>query len=120
MDLHARADRLAHLIEEKLDTRGKGLEAKVRRAGRNLPKFIRAEAGLLIEALKVEAHPKLARQIDEARLEQAYANVERYLKGLDPWARRRGVVLNWLAGNALNLLIVAALTVAVLRWRGFL
>lgn len=120
MNLQAGADRLAQLIEERLDVRGAGLEAKLNRAGRSLPKYIRGEARLLVEAVTMQAHPKLSRQIDHARLEQAYGDVERYLLGLDAWARRRGVALNWLAGNAFNLLIIGAVLLAVLVWRGFL
>ncbi len=120
MDLQKRADRLAQLIGNKLDVRGAGLEAKLKRAGRRLPKYIRGEARLLVDALAMEAHPKLARQIDKARLERAYHDVERYLQGLDAWARRRGGVLDWLAGNLFSLLLLAGLLIAVLVWRGFL
>lgn len=119
MELQARADRLAQLIEEKLDIRGKGFEAKLNRAGRLLPKHIRTEAAILVEAMAHEAHPKLARQLDDARLERAASDVERYLQGLDPWARRKGIALDWMAGAAFKFLVVVGLTLALLRWRGF-
>ncbi len=120
MDLQARADHLAQLIEDKLDVRGQGLEAKLHRAGRLLPKYIRGEADYLVEALKLQASPKLARQVDLARLRRGVADVERYLRDIDPWVRRRAVALSWLAANAFNLLVVAVLLLAVLLWRGFL
>ncbi len=120
MELQARADRLAHLIEERLDVRGTGLEAKLRRAGRLLPKHIRAEAGLLVEAMAVQGHPKLSRQVDMVRLARAAKVVENYLLDINPWDRRRAIVLNWLAVNAFNLLVIGAVGLAVLLWRGFL
>ena len=120
MDLHAQTDRLARLLEERLGLRGKGFAVKVQRAGRRLPKYIRGEAVALVDALAIESHPKLSQQVDTARLERAFKDVERYLLGVDPWARRRGIFLNWLAGQAFNLLIIIVLVLALLRWRGFL
>ncbi|MCI2399198.1 hypothetical protein [Aliiroseovarius subalbicans] len=120
MDLHARADRLAHLLEQKLDLHGTGFEAKVARAGRLLPRYLRADAALVIEAMKVEPHPKLSRQQDPKRIDRACDEIERYLHGINPWDRRRAIALNWLAGNAFNLIVVVVLVLAVLVWRGFL
>ena len=120
MDLQSQAERLAHLLEERLGVRGKGLEAKVQRAGRRLPKYIRGEAAALLKAMELEGHPQLSQQIDHDRITRAYKDIERYLQAIDPWARRRGILLNWLAGQAFNLLILIVLVVVVLRWRGFL
>lgn len=120
MDLQARADHLAQMIEEKLGVGGKGLEAKLARAGRRLPRHVRREAALLAEALGQRDHPRLSRRIDLLRLERAFTVCERYLKTVDPWARRRGLALDWLAVNALNLLIIGVLVVSALLWRGFL
>ncbi|GGD26201.1 hypothetical protein [Sinisalibacter lacisalsi] len=118
MDLDRRADKLARLIEARLDAGGTGLEAKVAHAGRRLPKYLRRELGYIVEAMRMQASPRLSRQIDWARVERAFAAAERYLRRVDPWDRRRGIALDWLAGNAFNLLIVAALVAAVIAWRG--
>ncbi len=120
MDLHESADHLAQLIEEKLGVRGAGLAAKLARAGRNLPKHIRTDATMLVDAVAFEAHPKLSRQIDPENLERAFANVERFLTNLDAGARRRGIILDWLAKLAFNLMMLVGLLVIILGWRGFL
>ncbi len=120
MDLQARAELLARLLGERLDVSGDGFEARLNRAGRRLPRAIRADAALIVEALHRQAHPKLARQTDPRRLARALRNVERYLRQVDPWARRRALVLDWLAGNALGLLLMLALAGAVIAWRGLL
>lgn len=120
MNLNDSTDKVAQLLEQKLGIRGSGLEAKVTRAGRRLPRHLRAEAEYLMLALRMQATPRLAKQIDWPRLERGVAELERYLKGIDAWDRRRGVIVAWLAGNALNLIIVAALVAAVLAWRGFM
>lgn len=120
MDLHESADHLAQLIEEKMGVRGDGLAAKLNRAGRTLPKHIRADAMVLVNALMLEGHPKLSRQIDLAVIERAYLNAERYLSGVDAGARRWGLVLDWLAKLAFNLIMLAVLLVVILRWQGLL
>lgn len=120
MQLDDSADKVAQLLEQKLGIRGAGLEAKVTRAGRRLPRHLREEAEYMMLALRMQANPRLARQIDWPRLERGAQELERYLKGIDAWDRRRGLLVSWLAGNALNLLIVAALVAAVLAWRGFM
>ena len=120
MDIQARADKLAHLFEERLDVRGKGFAAKVRRAGRLVPRTLRRDTGLILRAMEFGRHPRLARQIDFRETERAADRLEAWLREINPWERRWNIVLGWLAGNAFNLLAVAALVMAVLVWRGLL
>lgn len=119
MDLETRADKLAELLEARLDAGGTGLEAKLNRAGRRLPGHLRRELGYVVEAMRMAENPRLARQIDWARIDKACAAAKHHLRHVDPWERRKGIAINWLAGNAFNLLIVAGLTAAVIAWRGF-
>lgn len=120
MNLHDRADRLARLMEDRLDIHGEGLAAKTRRAGRRVPRWVQRELEGLVEAMERAGHPKLAAQIDYARLESGLKRAEAWLAQVDPWNRRRGAVLDWLAGNAFNLLIVLALALAAMAWRGLI
>lgn len=118
MDVKQRADKLAQLIEEKLGTRGHGLETKLKRAGRRLPGYLRRDLDYVVQAMHMEANPRLARQIDWTRIDRAFAAAEHHLGGIDPWERRRGFAISWLAGNAFNILLVVALAVAAMAWRG--
>ena len=120
MDLDTRLDTLAALMEERLGIRGGGFEEKLARVGRRLPRRLRREGALLVEARAMAGHPKLGRRVDEQRLDKAARVLERHLEGIDGTKRRINLAINWLAGNALNLLIVFALTVAVLAWRGLI
>jgi hypothetical protein len=120
MDLQVRADRLAQLIEERLDIRGKGLAAKLGRGGRRLPRVVRDAGEQLLLAQRMADTPKLARQINHARIGGLCDEAERVLALIDPWERRRTFAINWLAGNAFNILVVAVLAVAVIVWRGLL
>ena len=118
MDMEADLDKLAALMEERLGVRGDGFEEKFARAGRLLPRKLRREGSLLIEARAMAAHPKLGRRLDQRRLRTAAQALERHLERIDGTQRRITLAINWVAGNAFNLLIVLALTLAVLAWRG--
>ena len=114
-----RSDRLADLIEKRLGVRGRGLEAKLRKAGRLLPRWLRHEASRLVEAERLMAHPKLRMQTDPTTLDRAYRQCEKWLKAVDPAERRKGRVLAFLGVNAANLLIVSAAFIAYLVWAGY-
>jgi len=120
MDLEARARRLARLMEDRLDIGGNGFAAKLAKAGRRLPRHIRSEAEYLQQAIEMQDSPRLVRQIDHDRAERSFATVERYLLGVDAQAERTARALDWLAGNAFNLALVAALVAAIIVWRGLL
>ena len=120
MDIAARTDRLAQLLEERLDVRGKGFDVKLRRAGRLLPRHLRMKGQLLVDATVRADHPRLLRQLDEAALDLAAADLERYLLSIDPWDRRKGIAVNVSAGLLFNLLVLALVVVGVLMWRGLL
>ena len=117
--VEARAERVAKLIEERLGVRGRGLETKLRRAGRMLPNWVRREAERIVEARRLVQHPKLMRQTDPQALERAAERCERWLKSIDPWERRKDRILGFLAVNAFNLIVIAAAFVAFLVWRGY-
>ncbi|MCP3972161.1 MAG: hypothetical protein GY717_17925 [Rhodobacteraceae bacterium] len=117
----ARADHLAGLIEDKLGVRrGTGLQAKLRRAGRLVPRWLQREAGRIVEAQQMMGHPRLMMQTDPQALDRAYRHCERWLQAIDPAERRRARALGFLAANAANLLFVAALFIAYMVWAGHL
>ena len=120
MDLQARTERLAQLLEHRLDIRGAGFEVKLKSAGRLLPRYVRKEGALLVEALRQAAHPRLARRLDIDRLSRAADALERHLLDVDPWDRRRGIAVMGAASVLFKLLVVAALALGVLFWRDYL
>lgn len=113
------AQELCTLFDEKLSLRRGTLQTRLNRAGRRLPARIRAQAQLVAEAETLADHPKLALRIDQVRVARAHAEVRAHLRSIDPADRRRGAILGLLGGLAFNLLLLAGLTLAFLRWRGF-
>ena len=103
-------------------TRGYGLKGpldrQLRKLGRRLPRAQARAAKLVVEAQSMRAHPKLARQIDEAAVEAAGAKLLAFLAEVDPAERRKGTVLSVLGSISLGLLVLSAAVVGVVVWRG--
>lgn len=119
-DVAQKAQALRAMIEKQMGVRAPSLEDAVRHAGRRLPRRLRKQAVLWVEAETWAAHPKLARRIDGPPLELAYQDLKTHLQQLDPVKERRTRRLNVLAGIVLNLLLFGALFVALLLWRGLI
>ncbi|WP_099826845.1 hypothetical protein [Oceaniglobus indicus] len=114
------AEDLAALIGSRLGVGGRGLEAKLRRAGRLLPRRIRREAETVAEAARLSDHPKLAKRLAGGDHDRAYRDCKRFLEKIDGSERVVRMALGLLTVNAFNVLVVGALVIAVLVWRGFL
>ncbi len=120
MTYEEQADHIAILLTKRLGVRGDGLEMKLRKAGRLLPPRIRRDGAVLVEAVKLQGSPRLSRMIDQAETLRSYNACEKHLSEIDDFDRKLGQVIGFLTTNAINLIIIAALIVAVLVWRGFL
>lgn len=114
------ADRVAGLMEERLQVRGAGLTEKLRKGGRLLPRRVRAQAQVLAQAAVLAQNPKLMMQLDHAALAQAYDVCVKHLGRLNAWDRRKGAILGVAASIAASVLVLGALLLVVLRWRGFI
>lgn len=119
-ELSIQSDRIATMMEERLGVRGDGLEAKLHRAGRRLPKWVRREVAQLVEAEQRLGHPKLMMQTDPVVIEHAAKRCEKFLKSVDPAERRKEAILGFLALNSLNMLLIAAAFIAYMAWAGHL
>ena len=115
---YQRASKLEAMLHTKLGLRGKSLSVRLRRAGRLLPRRLRTEAALLTQAEVKLGHPRLARQVDFVRVNNAFQAIEAYLARMDPKDRRKGKILGWLGGIVFNLLLLVAILLLVLRWQG--
>lgn len=113
------ADRVAGLMEERLRVRGTGLAEKLRKGGRLLPRKVRAQAAFLAQSAVLSQNPKLMMQLDQDAVAQAYDVCVKHLGGVNAWERRKGAILGVAATIAASVLVIAALLLVVLRWRGF-
>ncbi|SMX32049.1 hypothetical protein [Actibacterium lipolyticum] len=114
------ADEISELMEERLGVGGHDLAAKIKRAGRLLPRHVRRDAEAVAQAVPMAKNPKLMKQIDLPRLEAAERRVVSHLKTVDRAERRKDAVLGLLGSISFSLIAVFALLVTVLVWQGFL
>lgn len=114
------ADRVAAMMEDRLGARGTGLSAKLARAGRRLPRKVRAAGEELAQAASMAQNPKLLLQIDQDAMSRAYDTCVKHLSGITPRSRRMDGIVAVVASIAFSMLVVALILIAVLRWRGFI
>ena len=117
-DVAEKTARLVGLMDKHLGTRGKSFEQSLRRAGRQLPRGLRAKGRMLIEAETYAAHPKLMRQVDMAAVDSAVRDFETFLSGIDRAEARKTRALNMAARLAFQFLVIAVALLVFLRWRG--
>jgi hypothetical protein len=115
-----RADEVANLMKAKMSIGGVGLDTKLRRGGRQLPRHVRREARYLIEAAALCENPKFLPMVDHSKVNRAHRACMLYLEGLNPNTRRVNLLLAVLCGIALATLIPAGLLIATLVQRGYL
>lgn len=116
--LLAKLDEIDALMAERLRVRGRTLADKVRKAGRLLPRAVSREAAYLAETQQFAQAPKLARRIDETRVETAYRIVAEHLKTVDPFERRKDRILGILGIVAFNILLFGGLLIYYLWSQG--
>ena len=108
------------LMGEKLRVKGGNLRARVKKAGRLLPRPVRRAATELIEAENMAENPVLATRLDPDAINKAHKTCLRYLKEIDPKAARSRARYNMAALISAQFLLVVALAITFLRWRGFI
>ncbi len=118
-DILADIDELQELLKTNAGASG-DLATALGKARRQLPRRVYKQGMRLAQALPLLEHPKLRLTLDENSLKGAAREVKTHLAAIDVADRRRGRVLDVLGSMALSLLVVFALLIAVLRWRGFL
>lgn len=117
-DLHTTFARLRTGFAERLGLRGRDLGAVVARAGRRVPRRLRATAAVLVEAERMAGNPRLARLVDGARVAVAAREMEDWLATQDPRERRRTALIQSAALGAFYLLVTVGLVITVMVWRG--
>ncbi|MFN3292693.1 MAG: hypothetical protein ACK4S2_14425 [Gemmobacter sp.] len=114
------ADRVAALMEQRLNVGGKGLREKLKRGGRRLPRKIRREAEYLAEVAELALHPKVQLMLDDARIAAAYDACVKYLNPIGAAQRMKGALIGVGGSIAFALLAVSAGLIGVMVWRGLI
>ena len=109
---------LKKLMRDKLGVRAGSFSVALRKAGRRLPRSMRRYGRELAIAEGLSEHPKLRNTLDKPRLDMAASRIREHLTGIDVSDRRKGYFLGVLGAIAFNILVIAAILMAILMWRG--
>ncbi|KIN61995.1 hypothetical protein Z946_851 [Sulfitobacter noctilucicola] len=118
-DITRKVEAVKALLHAKFGIKQRPLSRMILKAGRRLPRRVQKQAQVLVEAERFGAHPKLARQMDGARVSQAYNVCVTYLDGIDVADRRKGRILGIAGAIVFNLLVVVAVFVLWLWWHDY-
>ncbi|MFK7879956.1 hypothetical protein [Roseobacter sp.] len=118
LDIETKTQGIKAALEKHLGVKGRSLRHSLRRAGRRLPKRLRAQAALLAEAEGVRGNIKLTRQFDAERIEQAYKDVSDHLVRIDRADARRARLISILAALAFNFILLVVAVIVFMRMRG--
>lgn len=111
---------ISHLLATRLGAKGPTLAIQLRRAGRSLPKAMRREGRVLAHAEQLRLHPKLYHTIQPAEVTRAHKALRAHLRGVNAMDRRLGGVLGFLGAVSAGVLLIGAVVLGVLVWRGYL
>ena len=116
--LDAALERLAARMRKRLRVGGDTVP-KTLRAGRGyLGARQQAEIDHILEALTMMAHPKVARQVDSARIARAVEDIIAHLQTVNPGRDRERRAFDIGVTIFLNLALLIGGIVAFLLWRG--
>lgn len=113
------ADRVAQLLKERLGLGGKGLAAKMKRAGSLLPRKVRDAGKQLAVSAQKAQNPKLLGQIDMGEVTEAYDVCLKHLIAIDPVDRKRGYLAGMIGSVAFGVLVLMIAIALLLAWRGY-
>ena len=118
-DIATKSLAIREQLEAKLGVKSRDLAQALRRAGRRLPRRVRAQGAVLVDAEQRSGHPKLARQVDGHGVAKAYDQMTAHLRAIDVVDARKGRALSLAGVIAFNLLLVIVAFIIWLWWRGY-
>ncbi|GAA3864750.1 hypothetical protein [Celeribacter arenosi] len=120
-DFADKTEELTALLRDRLGVRaGSDFPSKIAKAGRRLPRWARRDARVIVEAMSLQSHPKLAVQVNHTRVDRAHRNLKSHLEAVDPWLRRKGKILDLLALVAFGIFVAVGCALAFMIWRGLI
>ncbi len=107
-------------LRAKLGVRSKDLAKALAKARHRLPRRIYRQGMTLVKAQPLAVHPKLRQTLDMPALQAAATEVTTHLATIDVGERRKSWLLGMLGGLSFNLILMFALLIGFLIWRGIL
>ncbi|WP_107496352.1 hypothetical protein [Thalassobius sp. I31.1] len=117
-EIEDKAEEIFDALGRSFRLRGSSLSARVRKAGRLLPRHLRRDLKYMCDAQELAANPRLAKLVDMKRIERTHRTALRWLADVDPGARARDLLWESAWRIGLVILVVGGGLIAVLAWRG--
>lgn len=118
--IEARAARVRRALDAAFGVRAGTLAQAARKAGRRLPRRVRADIALITAAEDRASNPRLAPTLDNTALSRAEEDALSWLASVDHADARRGALLGLAGTIVFNLLLVVAAFVGWMVWAGHL
>ena len=112
--------RLAADVAKATGTRASSIGELARRVRKYFPKKLVDEMTYLAQSEEDLQHPRTMRMIDLERAERAHRDISHRAEKLDLKTDRERMIFGVLSGLAFNLIVLAALFIGVLVWRGLI
>ncbi len=119
-DLELKTSALLEELRAKFGVRAKTVQRAMRKVGRRVPARLHKQAAVIVAAHKLGGNPKLMRQVDEGAVSRAFELLQAHLETIDVRKRRTDRILDVLGSVSFNLIVLCAVMVVFLRWRGVL
>lgn len=107
-------------LRAKLGVRSKDLTKALAKVRHRLPRRIYRQGMTLVAAEPLAAHPRLRLTLDMPTLQAAATEITTHLATIDVGERRKSWLLGMLGGLSFNLILMFALLIGFLVWRGIL
>jgi ribose 1,5-bisphosphokinase PhnN len=107
------ADRVADLLDDRLQASGTGLAAKLKKVGRQLPRQVREAATRLARAARDAQNPRLLMRIDEGAVATDYDLCVRHLTAIAPGTGFLRALLRIAASVGIGLLVLGLVFLAL-------
>lgn len=109
------ANDVSRLLHARFSVGKTDLATALRRSKRRLPRDIRTQAAVIVDAAALSVVPKLARQVNLPEVTRAYRACVAYLKKVGQKERRTDFILGVAGSVTLALILIFATAVMVLR-----
>lgn len=113
-------EELSKLMTRHLGVRQNGFAAQISKARRHMPRWAHGAATRINTAITLATHPNLSKHIQPEQLDKDIKSFKAWLQTKDHAEARKTKLINLAGVIVFNLLVIFAVFVAILRWRGLI
>ncbi len=109
-------DNLAFLMRERMLVGGTTVESTLSNAHPELPPKYQAEVAVILDAMHMATHPRLAKQVNQKRVERAVETLTKRIQRMNRWRDRQRKVLDVSVNVVWNLILLVVVLTLLMLW----